>query len=199
MSLNALNADIHAEADAILDAGLRALLDQYGEWHIMGSYALGLMTWRDLDLHIVRPTNGLKEFFGLGGKIAVLLQPRRMHFRDETKMRTPDLPVGWYWGIYLGDERAGGWKIDLWQSGPEGFESARRFGETISSRLTEDHRAAILAIKSECWHHPQYRRRFSSADIYSAVLDRGVRSLDEFWSDLEATKGIMPAAGTDRG
>jgi hypothetical protein len=190
MSLNALNEEIHAEADAILDAGLGAVLERYGEMHVMGSYALGLMTWRDLDVHIVRPTNDLEAFFSLGGEIAGLLHPQRMQFRDETTAKTPGLPAGWYWGIYLGDERAGGWKIDVWQTGREGFESARRFGETIASRLTEENRAVILAVKSECWPHPQYRRGFSSADIYAAVLDRRVRSPEDFWSDLERTKGI---------
>jgi len=190
MSLNALNDEIHREADAILDGGLRTLLERYGELHMMGSYALGLMTWRDLDLHVVKPTEDIAAFFALGGQIAALLQPQRMHFRDETDVNTPGLPAGWYWGIYLGDERAGDWKIDVWQTGREAWEPARRFGERIASRLTADHRANILAVKSECWQHPLYRRRFSSADIYSAVLDRGVRNVEEFWSDLEQTKGI---------
>ena len=47
--------------------GLRALLDRHGELHVMGSHALGLMTWRDLDLHLVRPASDITAFFTLGG------------------------------------------------------------------------------------------------------------------------------------
>jgi hypothetical protein len=69
------------------------------------------MTWRDLDIHLVREQADVRAFFALGGEIAALLAPPRMHFRDESRQRTPGLPPGFYWGVYLGDERAGAWKI----------------------------------------------------------------------------------------
>jgi hypothetical protein len=102
------------------------------------------------------------------------------------------LPPGYYWGIYLGDERAGAWKIDIWQTDRQAFDAVRRFGEDLSARLNDENRAAILAIKAACWQHPEYRRRFTSADIYSAVLDRGVRDVAGFWAHLLTSKGIEP-------
>lgn len=104
-------SDIRTEADEILRSGLLTLLGGHGEVHIVGSYALGLMTWRDLDIHVVREDLDVTAFFGLGGEIAILLKPHRMHFRDESTVGTPGLPRGYYWGIYLGDERSGAWKI----------------------------------------------------------------------------------------
>jgi hypothetical protein len=56
--------------------------------------------------------------------------------------------------------------------------------------LTDETRAAILAIKAACWRHPQYRRGFTSSDVYAAVLDRGVRDVQGFWADLQTMKGI---------
>jgi hypothetical protein len=181
---------IRDEADRLLDGGLRALLSRHGTVHVVGSYALDLMTWRDLDIHLVTENADVPSFFHLGGKIASLLTPHRMHFRDESRVSTPGLPKGLYWGIYLGDERAGAWKIDVWQTGQEAFEAVQRFGDAISTRLTGETRAAIRVIKTECWRHPQYRRGFSSADVYAAVLDRGVRDAASFWQDLRETKGI---------
>ena len=105
---------IRTEADRLLESGLRALLADYGDVHVVGSYALDLMTWRDLDIHLVRERLDVPAFFTLGGEIAALLQPHRMHFRDESCVATPGLPKGLYWGIYLGNERAGAWKIDVW-------------------------------------------------------------------------------------
>jgi hypothetical protein len=100
------------------------------------------------------------------------------------------LPLGLYWGIYLGDERAGAWKIDIWETNGQAFDSVRRFGDELLARLNDNNRAVILAIKAACWQHPQYRRGFTSADIYAAVLDRGVRDIEGFWVDLRERKGI---------
>ncbi len=169
------------------------ILSRHGEVHVVGSYALGLMTWRDLDLHVVRDSIQVDDFFVLGGRVASLLKPHRMHFRDETTVRTEGLPRGLYWGVYLGDERAGAWKIDIWLTDRAGFEPIRKYGEALAARLTEHTRGIIVAIKAACWRHPEYRRGFTSADIYAAVLDRGVRDVEGFWKDLQTTKGITVA------
>jgi hypothetical protein len=188
------NEYILREADRMLESGLRALLARYGEPHVVGSYSLRLMTWRDLDIHLVQAQMDVAAFFALGGELAALLTPHRMHFRDETVVGTPGLPRGLYWGIYLGDEKDGAWKIDVWATNREDFEPVRRFNDGIASRLTDETRAAILAIKTACWRHPQYRRGFTSADVYASVLDRGVRDVDGFWADLRTTKGISGGA-----
>ncbi len=182
--------EIRAEADEILRSGLETILGRHGEVHIVGSYALGLMTWRDLDIHVVRDDPDIKAFFDLGGEIARLLQLHRMHFRDEFTVGTPGLPRGYYWGVYLGDERSGAWKIDVWQTNQQAFDVVRGFADDLLARLNDTNRAAILEIKAECWRHPQYRRGFTSADVYAAVLDRGVRDVPGFWADLRVTKGL---------
>lgn len=178
------------EADHLLASGLRDILSGHGEVHVIGSYALDLMTWRDLDIHLVRDTTDVADFFALGSRIEALLHPPRMHFRNELAAGTPGLPRGFYWGIYLGDERAGAWKIDLWQTDAARFEPVRQFGAALAARLSDETRHAILAIKRAAWRHPQYRKGFTSGNIYSAVLDRGVRDADAFWVDLERSTGI---------
>ncbi len=178
------NEELRDEADRLLDSGLRKILNDYGELYVIGSYALGLMVWRDLDLHIVQPAINKKRFFDLGERIADLLSPHRMHYRDETIAATQGLPRGLYWGVYLGDERDGAWKIDIWITDADAFEATRVYGERVRERLTDSTRSTILQIKSECWRHPQYRRTFASGDIYAAVLDHGVADIDEFWRFL---------------
>jgi hypothetical protein len=56
--------------------------------------------------------------------------------------------------------------------------------------LNDENRETILAIKAVCWRHPEYRRGFTSANVYAVVLDRGVRDIGGFWMDLRKTKGI---------
>ena len=180
-----VEAELHDEADRLLDSGLRDVLDSYGEVHVVGSYALDLMTWRDLDIHVVRDPLDRAEFFALGARLADLLKPPRMHFRDETVAHTAGLPAGFYWGIYLGDERKGAWKIDIWATTRAGFAGPHAYTTRLLERLTPTSREAILRIKSRCWQHPGYRKAFTSADVYNAVLDRGVTSIEEFWAMLK--------------
>lgn len=176
--------ELRTEADRLLASGLQTILNDYGEVHVIGSYALHLMVWRDLDIHIVHKDIDKEGFFELGGRVAALLSPHRMHYRDETSVATEGLPRGLYWGVYLGDERDGAWKIDIWVTESVGFERVRTHGERLKARLSESNRPLILQIKSACWRHPQYRRQFSSGDIYEAVLDHGVIDIDGFWTFL---------------
>src|SRR5258708_40005821 len=115
---------LRREADGLLDAGLRDTIATYGEVHVIGSYALRLMTWRDLDIHVVRDPPDLAGFFELGGAIAALLEPPRMHFRDERRVGTAGVPRGLVWGVDLGGEGAGAWKNRVLSVGPAACEGA---------------------------------------------------------------------------
>ena len=57
-----------------------------------------------------------------------------------------------------------------------------------AARLTPEMRDAILRIKSQCWQHPEYRRTFTSQDIYRAVLDAGVADLAGFRNYLSGSR-----------
>jgi hypothetical protein len=186
-----VNQEIRREADELLESGLRRLLEGYAEVHVAGSYALGLMAWRDLDIYLVRERIDHEAFFQLGGRIASLLRPPRIHYRDETITRTPGLPAGLYWGVYLGDERRSAWKIDIWTGDASALKPAFDFEAELRNQLTDVTRSAILNIKSLCWRHPEYRRRFSSADIYAAVLNGGVRDIDAFAKFLSLRSGVV--------
>ena len=197
LQLDKLDEALRAEADGLLwGKGLHALLEGVGQVRVTGSYALKLMAWRDLDLYLVTEELPLSAFFRLGGELAALLAPTKMSFRNERVARTEDLPEdGLYWGIYLGDERAGAWKIDLWAIGPKQFRVLDEFLKHIESRLTAAARLKILEIKAQCWMRPEYRRGFSSRDIYEAVLAEGVADLAAFEVYLHRVKGCALGAG----
>jgi hypothetical protein len=91
-----LDATIRAEADRLLGSGLQAVLSQFGEVSVIGSYALRLMAWRDLDIEVVPDEPSRRAFFDLGYRVAECLLPTRMHYRDETVAQTPGLPGGLY-------------------------------------------------------------------------------------------------------
>lgn len=181
---------LRAEADALLwGIGLHPLLERYGQARVSGSHALDLMVWRDLDIYLVNEDLPLAGFFHLGGQLAELLTPARMHFRNERATKTQGLPVGLYWGVYLGNEREGAWKIDIWAVAPAQFMVLETSHDHVQRRLTAAARRTILEIKAQCWMKPGYRRTFSSWDIYEAVLDQGVVDLGSFDAYLKSVKG----------
>ena len=187
-SLLRLNEQIKKEADNILyQQGLIQVLNAYGQPHITGSYFLNLMTWRDLDIYIETEQINETTFFTLGGSIAALLNPVKMSFRNERLKKTPGLPDGLYWGIYLGNEREGAWKIDVWAINKTECNKLISYCKAIEEQLTPEAVLKILAIKSQCWKDPEYRRSYSSMDIYKAVLENGVSTISEFRNYLKVS------------
>ena len=146
-SLLHLDQTIRREADGILeDKGIRSILERYGKIHLTGSYRLELMAWHDLDILVEAPDITIEEFFRLGSEIAGVLSPTKMHFRNERLAKTPGLPVGLYWGVYLGDERDGAWKLDVWAVSPEHCEDTETYCRDILEKLTPESRLNILGV-----------------------------------------------------
>jgi hypothetical protein len=168
-----LDRDLRAEAAPLLDK-LRALFP----FHIIGSYALELMVWRDLDLLLRAPSVTVDEFFELGRRITATLSPWKAFFTDDRRA-TPPAPRGLYWGIRLGDVSQGAWKIDLWWLDPTQTKKRLAQRNALQRRLTPSNRVTILRLKSQLWRDPRYRKEITSQDIYDAVLDRGIQSLEE--------------------
>lgn len=181
-----INQEIKDEADEILyRQGLFAILSKYGVPHITGSYSLNLMTWRDLDIYIQKENIGEAEFFQLGAEINKKFNPVKMSYRNERITQTKGLPHGLYWGVYLGNERKGAWKIDVWAVDEKECHRLLKFCDDIAAKLSSPSKEIILAIKSGCWQDPEYRRSYTSSDIYTAVLDNGITNIEEFRSYLE--------------
>lgn len=175
------NKQIKAEADHLLyEKGLYNLLRKYGEPHISGSYDLNLMTWRDLDIYLQVTEENEKDFFLLGADINLSLQPIKMHFRNELIAKTPGLPLGLYWGVYLGNERTGAWKIDIWYMRSVECKRLLEYCAVLKEKVTPEAAVDIMNIKSQCWSDPQYRKSYTSSDIYQAVLERGIRTFEDF-------------------
>src|SRR5688572_20088230 len=187
-----LNSIIKSETREILQQkGLMNILLQFGKPHISGSYSLDLMTWRDLDIYLEVETISESAHFSLGEKINAALHPVKMSFRNELLGKTKGLPSGLYWGVYLGNERAGAWKIDIWMVNTEECRRLLKYSSDIQTRLTEDYRRIIPEIKSQCWQDPNYRKTYTSSDIYDAVLKYNVTNLTEFKTYLNEQRKIF--------
>ena len=184
-----LNLLIKKEADEILfEKGLFSILSSIGKPHISGSYALDLMTWRDLDIYLQSDNIPEADFFALGSKICTALTPVKMSFRNELIGKTKNLPAGLYWGIYLGNERAGAWKIDIWAVNSSECQRLIEYCTDIKQKLTPATSLQILKIKSDCWQDPEYRRSYNSTDIYTAVIEKKITDIERFKIYLKTIK-----------
>lgn len=171
------NDQLRAEADLLVqNCGLPELLAPYPKWFIGGSYNYGLMCWRDLDVYVLDPRHDLKRCFDVGYEVTARLSAWKSRFTNNLR----DRPKGLYWGIKLGDERLGAWKIDIWFLDEPSFAEHLKYCADLNARLTPETRSAILAIKEAYWQRREYRDTITSDIIYRAVFDEAVRTVPEF-------------------
>jgi hypothetical protein len=174
---------LQAESREVLERlGLLDLLAVVGRPIVVGSAALGLMTWRDIDVEVYCPELTSDRVFEAVRPLVSVPGVFRMNFRDWTGARaTPQVPDGYYWGIRYESEPGIEWKLDLWFVA-EG--TTRRMGssqmEGLAARLTPAARRTILRLKSLWFEHPRYRHIIYSTDIYDAVLEHGVETPEQF-------------------
>jgi hypothetical protein len=177
-----------AAAVAVLaDLGLMGLLRRVGRPVQTGSYALGLMVARDIDVTTLCPALHVAAVFDLGRTLATHPRVWRVTFRNDTgAWRTEgEYPDGLYWMVEYVADGGDAWKLDLWfiREGTTQFDLEHI--RTLPARLDDERRAAILRIKEARRDSPG-SESMPSYRVYEAVLDHGIRTPDEFEAYLAA-------------
>jgi hypothetical protein len=182
--LRARQSSLQAEArDVLADLDRFGLFDNVGPPLLAGSYVSGLMCWRDLDIMVL----GGADF---SPQDVLLLLQRAVdvpgvvgfEYRDERGPRCPTTAARderYHVPVTLHRE-SGTWRVDLsvWLHDPHANLTA--WHETLRDTITDEQRAAVLRIK-DVWHRlPSYPDQISGLEIYTAVLDAGVRSPEQF-------------------
>lgn len=167
--------ELRKEVDGILyEKGLYNLLENYGEVQLTGSYILKTMYKKDLDISIYNPDLSVTEFYELGGKLAELLEPHGVHYRNTRVKFVENRPLeALYWGMEF-DE----WKMDLWLITREHFDGALEYCGNIIKNMTDEKRKLILEIKNMASEN--YNRKYSSKELYAAIFKEDIKSIEEF-------------------
>lgn len=146
----------------------------FGKPVLVGAAAYGLLVTPDIDLEIYCDELHIEDGFEVLRACAI--NPHVHSARFSNQLHGPDM--GLYWQLRYLDEDGLDWKIDMWSvhSDHPGPTSAALV-EPMKSALTPETRQAILEIKEQALldatlHCP-------SIHIYRAVLDDGVRSLEQ--------------------
>ena len=175
--------ELQVEAGMVLeDLELIRLLNQLGSPIQLGSSALGLMVWPDIDMTVSCPGLTIDHALETMRPVYAHPQVKRVRYLNEVGRFNPTglvLHDRYYFGVYYHASSGTEWKVDIsfWLGVGEHPEP---FHESIGRQLTEETRLTILWIKDVWYRLPTYRNQVYSVDIYDAVLAHGVRTPTEF-------------------
>lgn len=187
--------NLQKEAVEILDKlNLLDFLSKLGNAKIVGSFALGLMTWKDIDIDLT--VDELKEnnYFQAVQYLFSNPEVKRLILSDNRilseKLKAQGIPGSMYLGVFAKGKEDSEWKIDI-RFVKDSLVRAEKYIEEIQNKLNDENREIILEIKSEICAHPKYiNKEIFGVDVYDAVLDAGVKNFDDFKKYLE-DKGII--------
>jgi hypothetical protein len=175
---------LQAEAEQVRGAlDLDRVLGAVGNPVLVGSAALGLMAWRDIDTTVVCQSLDKRPVLAAATKLAAHQDVKTMQYRDDSgrfNQEPEKYPDGLYIGLRYHPAEMPEWKLDLWFVDDPDRQPDLAHLRTVSERLSDDTRLAILRIKTLWSARPEYGKSVSSWDIYTAVLDHNVRDTDEF-------------------
>ena len=165
-------------ADYILyQTGLLNELNKIGAPHIIGSYKMDMMAWNDLDIDIENDAMSLDRLYQLSEYIIKTFKPSWYEAKEE---KTADGKTVWFHGF---ETNIAGelWNVDLWFLDNEAIEAAEKYCDDIAEKTSDIQKKQIIKIKQELIERKLYSfDKFTSVDVYSAVIDNGVTSTAEF-------------------
>jgi hypothetical protein len=170
--LIARQAELQAAGARMLDT-IRPLLSDVGRPLVTGSFVSGLMVWPDLDVMVLAaPDFRPEDVLALLGRALALPGLTAFDYADE-RGNGPDAR----YHVVL---RVGEWRIDLSLWLEHDHAGVTAYHEGLRSSLSDELRLVILRIK-DVWHRrPEYPDEVSGFEIYTAVLDHGVRTPAQF-------------------
>ena len=173
-------------ADYILySSGLLDELTKYGKPHIIGSYRMDMLAWNDLDIDIENGTMSIEKLYQLTEWILKTFKPVWYEAKEEI---IADGKTVWFHGF---ETNITGelWNIDLWFLDKDTIESAEKYCDEIAEKATGSQKEQIVKIKQELIARKLYSfDKFTSMDVYSAVINNGISSIDEFLKLFGARK-----------
>lgn len=154
-------------------------LSTYGEAKIVGSVALGLMTWPDIDIDLESKKEiNSEDYFKIIKYLFKQKNINQLILIDNRSAFEKNRPQSFYIGVIY-NLNGINWKIDiryLTSSSAYAGDDLKQ----IRTQLSEDKIKSILEIKTAFHNHPKYRKEFSGYDIYKAVLEKNISTIEEF-------------------
>jgi hypothetical protein len=191
--LAARQSALQAEAAELLDELDRlGVFADIGPVEVTGSYISNLMCWRDLDVMLlVGPDYSPRDVLNFVTRVMELTGVVGFDYRDERGARSPTglLKEDRYHLPVLVERTAGIWRLDLTLWLHDLHENVTAWHRALRDKITDQQRAAVLRIKDVWFRRPSYPDLIGGFDIYTAVIEEGVRTPEQFRSWL-ADRGL---------
>lgn len=159
------------------------VFSKLGHVDIIGSLKLKLMFRLDIDLLVISDIIDKNIAVGVTKYLLDCRVFKKVNFIDYLTYPEFDMPLGFYWELLIPYEKKE-WKIDIWYLKPTEKFSNLVFNSivTFESKLSKypEKRELILRIKKEYFDGIKYKNNINSIDIYTAVLENNISSVDEF-------------------
>ena len=174
--------ELQKHARRLLDEyGLLDILKTYGEPHVIGSCSMDLMAWPDLDIDVLNTGMSLKKLHALTRTLLDRFTPVWYEGKEEI---TDEGKTVWFFGMetMITGQR---WNIDIWFFDAETIAKAEAYCAGVCSRANQDPacKDAILRLKKELLARDLYSfEKYTSMDVYHAVLALGITDIDTFLS-----------------
>ena len=169
---------LQSQADKMLTAtGLVDVFRRYGDVTLGGSYAYDLMVFPDLDFGIVADSVPKGLAAELVGGVCALDGVHSVAFADLTQVEPGHRVKGYWLGIELPFEG------DVWGVDVVLQQRDCRRPDTLGRSMTglsEATQDAILAIKYELIRRGEYGSKYTSGELYEAVLKHEVADVSAF-------------------
>jgi hypothetical protein len=182
--LAARQSALRAEAAALIDELDRSgAFSDIGPLEVTGSYVSHLMCWRDLDFGLlVGADYSPRDVLHLISRIIELPGVVGFDYRDERGDRSPTglAKEERYHLPFLLDRGGNMWRVDLTLWLHDIHDNVTAWHHELRRKITDEQRAAVLRIKDVWFRLPSYPDQIGGFEIYTAVIDDSVRTLEEF-------------------
>lgn len=174
--------DKHEKAYQILQQyRLLERLSEIGAPSVIGSTKMELMVSNDIDIDVDNSEMSLARLYELTHFILDEFHPTWYEAKEEVNA---DGKTVWFQGFeaILDGEL---WNFDIWFFDSDTIRQAERYCENIIQRIAAvpGAREAILSLKKQLLEKELYSfGKYTSMDVYSAVLDRNIFDLNTFLS-----------------
>jgi hypothetical protein len=178
-SLFEQSIQVKREANALLEeTGLISFLQSYGTVQMAGSYSLGLMVARDIDVYVINPAH-TQDSTPEALNASVRRNCFQLHlYYNSFQFPREGMPQGYYMGIKT-PFRDHKWKVDIWFLYTD-FPSRSQLIQAVE-QLHEPGKLAILRFKQLVL---EKGLDIGSVLIYEAVLQKHITNESAFLAFL---------------
>jgi hypothetical protein len=158
----------------------------FGDPVLVGAVAYGLVVAPDIDVEIFCDEPKIEDGFEVLGACALCPRVRKARFAN--KLDEPDM--GLYWQLRYLHENGQEWKVDMWsmrRDHPGPLSAA--LVEPMKQALIDETRQTILELKEQILLDPTLQ--CGSIHVYRAVLDDGIRNVEQLKNWLEHNQADM--------